>query len=210
MKTHLLVVLLAGGVVGLGTGCGDGSDGGDSVNAACSADHTCGGDIVGTWRIISSCVEVSGTAPMDGCTEPLTVRGDGLQMTGSATFNADLTYSSTATVSGKVVTQIPAVCMTREGVTLTCTQLTQAMAAQGETMTCAAAGGGCACTQTVAEETTTETGTYQTQGSLLTMTQADEVSESDYCVQGTQLNVALRATPSPNGTRSASFIAQRQ
>ena len=123
-------------VVGLFVGLavpGCGSSGGTCGNTA-----ACGGAIAGTWTITSSCVSESASMVDSQCPSA-TASSSALTITGSITYNADGTYSSTSTVSGSIEVTLPPSCLTMNGVTLTCdqlNQLSQANPTAGVTLNC--------------------------------------------------------------------------
>jgi hypothetical protein len=151
---------------------------------------SCGGNIVGDWQIVSSCVKSSGTVNLSGCTSPATVSAS-LTVTGTASFRSDLTYTTTDQISGSETIGYPAACLTVQGVTITCDQLSQSFSAGGTTSgACTAApGGACNCNVTLAAQASGETGTYSTSGGTLTTTPTGSTSgTSGYCVQGNRLD----------------------
>src|SRR5258708_28850460 len=94
---NLLVGFLSVWAVTVVAGCG--GSGGTCGNTA-----ACGGDVMGTWKITSSCISVD-TSSMTlntGCAGE-TATGSGFKITGTITFNADMTYSSSSTLTGNVV-----------------------------------------------------------------------------------------------------------
>ena len=120
----------------------------------------------------------------------------GLNVSGTGSFNADVTYSITETVSASVSETIPPSCLTMSGVTLTCAQLDQALqhaphAEPGNVPVGALLG------QQLLHlhlrprpQTTTETGTYTTSGTTITTTDSTGTSSSSpYCVQGNELHM---------------------
>jgi hypothetical protein len=126
-----------------------------------------------------------------------TVRSSGLTITGSITYNADGTYSSTSTVGGSIYVTLPPSCLTSNGVTLTCDQLNQAAQSNptpGLTLHCTGSSS-CGCTETLANQTSSETGTYTTTAAgLLTDTPTGgTVGQSDYCVKGTTMTQSPHA-----------------
>ena len=94
-------------------------------------------------------------------------------ITGGITYNADMTYTSNSTISGSVAVTLPAACLTSNGVTVTCTQVTQELAAVPAytSANCVGSGSGCNCTLVMAAQTSTKSGTYTaTSAGLLTET----------------------------------------
>jgi hypothetical protein len=190
MKNFLSVGVF--GLVALAAfaGCGGGSDG-----ASCGNTAACGGDVVGTWKITSSCVKADMTDFTADC-PTATVSSSGLQITGTITYNADKTYTSMATISGKVAVTLPASCLSMGGVTVTCAQLQQLLNTDPSTPTTCTGSSSCTCTVTQMNQTSTENGTYTTTAAgLLTQTAAGNTTpdESDYCVKGTSMTQSPHA-----------------
>lgn len=126
-----------------------------------------------------------------------TAGSSSLTITGSVTYNADGTYSSTSTVGGSVYVTLPTSCLMSNGITLTCDQLNQAAQANptpGLTLHCTGSSS-CACTETIANQTSSETGTYTTTAAgLLTDTPTGgTVGQTDYCVKGTTMTQSPHA-----------------
>lgn len=177
--------------------CG-GSSSGDSDT--CRNISACGGDVVGSWRITSSCITVDTSTMMPNADCPgQTTRASDIGVSGNFTFNADGTYDSTATVNGNVIVGMPATCLTRNGITFTCAQLEQgldaSLPATFSSASCVApVGGGCSCTLVMAPTTSTTSGTYTVADGVITqMPLGAAPSSSDYCVKGTTLTVSPHA-----------------
>ena len=171
------------------SGCG--SSGGTCSNAA-----ACGGSIVGSWTITSSCLTTSASM-LDSQCPTATASSSSLTITGSVKYNADGTYTSTSTIGGSVNVNLPVSCLMSNGITLTCDQLNQAFQSNptpGLTLHCTGSSG-CACTETIAGQTSSETGTYSTTtAGLLTDTPTGGTAgQSDYCVKGTTMTVSPHA-----------------
>jgi hypothetical protein len=167
-------------------GCGSSSSGGTT----CGNSTPCGGNIVGKWTVSSSCVSVTASA-FDSTCPTATVTSSKLQVSGTFTYNADMTYTSSGTVSGSVVATIPASCLVIQGVTVTCAQINQVFQADpmpGVTLNCTGSSS-CTCTETFTGTASAETGTFTTTAAgLLTTTSSDDtVTESDYCLKGATL-----------------------
>lgn len=167
----------------------------------CGSAAGCGGDIVGTWKITSSCITVD-TAGMDVSMDcpGETVSPSGFSVTGTATYSANGTYSASTTITGSVVLGIPASCLSQGGLTLTCAQVNELV--QGEiggaspfqSATCTGSGS-CTCVLTMKPQSSTTTGTYSTSGSILTEMSADDPTPSmnNYCATGTTLTLSPTA-----------------
>jgi hypothetical protein len=201
----VMVVLPAALALSL-SACGDGI-------GSCGKVQPCGGDVVGTYTIATACY---GNATMDmpvieGCPQA-TASVTSLGVSGSASFNADRTYAVSETIMGSASQTIPASCLTMDGLTLTCMQLDQLfqqLAAENpeiQSIRCSGSSS-CTCTFTLAPMTITESGTYTTSGTTLTLTDtAGGVSSSSYCVQGDELHLLSVDMTMPMGTIQADTV----
>ena len=194
-----------------GASCG-GSDGGGGT---CAMANACGGDIVGNWKVTSSCVKVSGNIGDPDC--PTATADATFQATGTASYTAALTYSLALTLTGTETVHLPATCLIQGGVTFTCDQLNQIFAANPPDPTitsihCASAGGGgCSCTAQLQPMDDNESGTYTTAAGILTTTQSGNPPDSGgYCVKGTELDLTLPPGMDPGVMGSGSLTLTRQ
>lgn len=166
------------------SGCG----GGAGLTAimsgdACQNTPACGGAIVGSWSIASTCLGVDVSSFTADCPAS-TAYANGYQITGTITYDADMTFTLMSTMSGSVVARYPAACLTPpDGVAVTCDQLGPALLATGKyaSVDCLPDGTACDCTVGTTPQTFTGTGTYSTTDGVLLAGTADE---SDYCVKG--------------------------
>jgi hypothetical protein len=194
-KRILFGVLLVGGL--FSQSCGGNSEGG---GASCGKVQPCGGNPVGSWKIVASCLDTSALSDAlvaglssSGCTG-VTVQSSHAKQTGSATFNADMTYSSSLTTSFDATLLVPSSCITQGGFTLTCDQLNQALkqAMNDEIgdVTCTKASGGCSCKMVAPPNTVDENGTYTVSGTRIAKT-SDAVTDSggEFCVQDDELHM---------------------
>ena len=211
-KLGVVALVLTGALVS-GLSCGGGGGG----SGTCAMAGTCGGNVVGNWKITSSCIKASGSLGDSTC-PGATVDGS-LSVTGTAAFTADASYSLAFVLSGSETIFFPASCLTSNGVTVTCDQLNQvfmAMPLDPTTITsihCASAGGGaCNCTANLASSSTNESGTYTTSGGTLTTTStAGDVSTDGYCVQGNHLDLTPPANMAdPTLTMSGDITLTKQ
>ncbi len=146
--------------------------GGDSV-AECGELSPCGGDVVGTWSFVDSCIT---SVPDQGC--GVTLTADNSQTTGTITINADGTYSQNSATTGSVVSNVPAGCL-NAGVT-SCAMINAA------DITCSGdVAVACECTIDVAGTDNTP-GTYSLAGNAITV---DTDPPAQYCVSGNSLSV---------------------
>jgi hypothetical protein len=204
---------------GAATGSGGAATGGSSNN--CSNVTPCGGNVVGTWSVTSSCLTVTGQVDMSslgiGCTSA-SVTGS-LQVTGTWTANSDGTYSDNTTTSGDEQLTLPAACLTVSGTTTTCDALSRsALPSLGYASgTCTdAAGGGCNCSAHVQQTggigvlnlMATTNADYTTSGNTLTTSQSGRYNTPySYCVSGSSLTM----TPQPTSpTTTGTIVLQKQ
>lgn len=196
----------SGGAVGTG-GIASGGSGG--AGGACSPGMPCGGDLVGTWAVTSSCLKVAG--PLDLNVLGLNCQGAGiagdLQVTGSWTAGPDGRYVDDTTTFGSEQIVLPASCLQVSGATISCPMVATVLGAIGYTgVSCtSAAGGGCTCSATVKQAGgmgvlglgSRTAGTYKTAGNLVTL---DQQSTYGYCVSGATMTLTPRGTnPSTTG-----------
>jgi hypothetical protein len=183
-----VVLSAAFGLTMLSCGGGGGS---------CGKVQPCGGNVVGTYNIGTACFDNAALTMEAGVDCPgASVSVSGLNVSGSGSFNADMTYSVTETISASLSETLPASCLTMNGVTFTCAQLDlaiqQLLLDQPGTYQSAHCSGSssCTCSFVLAPQTTSETGTYTTAGTTITTTDSlGSVSSSPYCVQGNELHM---------------------
>jgi hypothetical protein len=194
-----------GGTGGTGGATGTGGSGATDGGLSCAAVAPCGGDVVGTWKVSSDCLgkteDLSSTCP--GATAEIT-----FSLSGTQTFNADLTYTATLSGGGTTTYHYPGACLT--GGT-NCTQWAQLLNSVGmySEVTCATDGAGvCNCVAVSPTMTDNESGTYSVSGGTLSTAPAGSANGAPYCVQG---NV-LREMPTlgDGGQISGSLVFTRQ
>jgi hypothetical protein len=179
---------------------------GDKAAGSCGKVAPCGGDVVGSWTISGACANAMSLAMqvVPNC-PTATATASSIHATGSATFNMDLTYTLSETLTVSASGTVPAECLVYAGLTLTCAQfdeLIQAYIASDPSMVQSAhcAGGmTCSCSFVLAPQTRTETGTYYTSGTALTTLTNTTGSVTDYCVQKNELHMVSVNTTMPMG-----------
>jgi Alpha-L-arabinofuranosidase B, catalytic len=185
----------SGSVGSTGTGGTSGS-GGAAAAASCSNVSPCGGNVVGSWSVTSSCLKLSGNLDISalglGCAAA-TITGS-LNVTGTWSANANGTYSDDTATSGDAQLAVPAACLMISGTTTTCDGLSGPLAAAGfASVTCTpVAAGGCTCAATIQESggigwLTSDpqtSGNYVVANNVLT---ADGATKYSYCVAGSQM-----------------------
>jgi hypothetical protein len=213
-----------GGTSTGGTSAGGGSGGSageTGAKASCTNVAACGGDVVGTWTVSSSCLPVSGKVDVSGfglgCLEA-PVEGM-LQVTGTWTAKADGTFSDETTTSGEQVFAVPPSCLNVSGVTTTCDRVGGPFQALGfSSVVCVpdAATGGCTCTATadqmggmalISLERPTE-GNYTAASNVITTSGMLDMTY-DYCVAGSTMTTSV-TTVGKAGTVSGTIVLQKQ
>jgi hypothetical protein len=181
-KTGLVTVGLAIALAG----CGGDDD--KKSGSACNAFAPCGGNLVGTWEVKDTCVQGKGTIEM--C-PTATTSFEGIHASGTMTFNADMTGSSSIVITGGLKLNVPASCTggqscsTVEG--LLKAELVNDADAPFSGVACTGTDT-CACTFTFKGTPMTAGGAYSTAGSVLTQ----GTDQSDYCVAGNELRLKSR------------------
>ena len=163
MRGSRLGLLAAMGlVIAGGAGCGAG-DSGD----ACAKVQPCGGDLVGTWQLSSACAS---QPPLPGklCAAATVVYAS-FSIAGTETFEADLSYSLSATTSGTIQVSVPTSCLVVGDATMTCAQITPQVSAEVN-VRCVDSAAGCDCTFVLLQTDLRATGTYTTSGTSLNET----------------------------------------
>jgi hypothetical protein len=202
---------MGGGSSGTQTAGTGGSSGGGQ--ASCDDVMACGGSVVGTWTVSSSCLKLSGkldiaAAGLDprSCTNP-TISGS-LQVTGTWTANADGTYTDGTTTTGDAKVELPAGCLQISGTTTNCEGVNSPLSGVGfDSVNCqSAASGGCTCTVKIQHvggvgllvPDPQKNGNYTTSGNTLT---ADGMAPYSYCASANKLTVSPQSTnPGTTGT----------
>jgi hypothetical protein len=190
--------------------CGSGS-------GSCGKVQPCGGDVVGSYSISAACYDNAALNLQIADCPGATVKISSINVSGSASFTADLTYSVSETVTASASETIPASCLTTNGITLTCAQLDQAVqqllidqSGMFQSIHCAGSGS-CTCNFTLAPQVTSESGTYTTSGTTITTTDsAGGISSSEYCVQGNELHLVQVDMTMPMGTIQADLVLTKQ
>ena len=208
------------GSAGVGAGGAKAMGGsGNSAGTSCSTVTPCGGDLVGTWRVTSSCLTVSGELDLSiigiDCTRGQITSG-ALQVSGTFTANSDTTFSDNTTTTGNVDFTLVEQCRHWSGTLVVCDALGRSAFPsigfqQYPATSCqdAASGGGCTCHGGVAQSggmgvvsvTPLTSGNYTTSGSALTITDGFYNTSYSYCVSGNTLTLTPQTTlPITTGT----------
>jgi non-reducing end alpha-L-arabinofuranosidase len=203
------------GATGGNNGSGGAGGNGGGAAGVCSNVAPCGGSVIGSWTVASSCLTVSGELDPTGffgagC--PLLPVTGSLQVSGTWTANANGTYSDETTTSGTEQIMLAPGCLEYSGTALTCDQVGGLMQAMGySAVTCTSvAGGGCSCAATVEQHGGLGwvSAASQTAGNFATATGTitlDAANPYGYCVAGSKMTWTPK-TPHP--TTSGSVVLQ--
>ena len=208
----LVVVVFSGALASLAPACG-GSSG------SCGKVQPCGGDVVGDYNITAACINNAAISMGDigidcpGATTSVT----GLSISGTASLNADMTYTRTQTISATVQMTLPPSCLTMNGITLTCAQLDQGLqtsiadpTSPFQSARCSGSSS-CSCSFVLRPETQSDSGTYSTAGTTLTWTSSTGSADADqYCVQGNELHLPEVDMTMAMGTIQADTILTKR
>ena len=192
----------SGGKTGSGGSSASGGSGGTSTAPNCPNGTSCGGSLVGTWNVISSCLALSGDMDGNGlylgCAK-IPVTGS-LNVTGTWTANSDGTYADNTTTTGSMTFPLSPSCLTVSSAPVECAKVSGVFTAYGwATANCSTdASGQCNCSVTANQKggigviypNASNQGTYSTSGGTLNVDQ--EVNYS-YCVSSNSLTL----TPTP-------------
>lgn len=181
------------GIGGL-SGVGGLPAGGTPAN--CTNVTACGGDVVGTWAVESSCMTLSGDMDVSlaslGCpTVPVT---GSLKTTGTFIAKADGTFVDNTVTTGSATFPLAPGCLSISSVQGTCDRIGSIFQSLGwTTSSCVDTNGQCNCTVTANQQgglgtisgLATTKGKYKTSGTVLTT----EDLTFPYCVSGDKLTV---------------------
>jgi hypothetical protein len=172
---------------------------------SCGGVQPCGGDVVGNWTISGECVNTA-SANMQIMAEcpGASISTSGIRVTGNVTFNADMTYAVTETISASVRETIPLSCLQSGTTRVTCAQLDQELQMEFAQDPSASISGhcvgssACTCTFTIPSQTVSQSGTYSTSGTAIIMTGSS--SNVQYCVQGNEMHMMTLNATMPMGS----------
>ncbi|MEM6989871.1 MAG: hypothetical protein AAF721_05225 [Myxococcota bacterium] len=142
----------------------------------------CGGDIVGEWTVDNTCGQEDIPSPFDCDTQDFSV--EVTEQSGTIEFEDDGTYTQqTMTTTLISVSLDPMECFD-----FNCAAWEAALQGQDAGWTCEFDDPDCDCTLMTMGMTDVE-GTYETNGSVVTVTVEDAVQDFDYCVEGDRLDL---------------------
>ena len=199
------MVGLAG--VTLALGCGGGPP-------HCGQVEPCGGEVAGTWKMLGSCFNTAGLSAdiADSC-PGASISISRFSIAGTLTFNADSSYSSTATETIKATEVVPLACF--GGLVATCADLLTT-SSPGVSISCVGTTV-CTCGISGTQIFPSPSGTYTTGGSSLYTIDAvtGDSSGSDYCVQAdlmhmVEVSSTMNMGPMGQATILSDLVAQKQ
>ena len=209
-----------GGTLGNGGAPGQGGNssvGGDTQpgdSSNCPNVTPCGGSVVGTWDVSSSCLKISGDydVPLGsmGCTS-LPATGS-LRTTGTWIASSDGTYTDNTLTTGTITLSLSAKCLTVSSVPVECDRMSDLIPALGwASATCATTNGQCNCTATANQHgglglvaPSVETSGYYTSANNTLTT--DDTLKYSYCVSGS--GSTLNVTPQL-GSLAGTIVLQK-
>ena len=165
----------------------------------------CGGSVVGTWTVASSCLALSGDMDVVfaslGCmTVPVT---GSLHVTGTWIANSNGTYTDNTVTTGMISFPLAPACLSVSSTPVTCTKAASAFSALGwASATCSDASGTCTCTAManqmggigVISPYAMPNGNYTTSGTGLN---ADSLVDYSSCTSGSMLTLTPKPTILP-------------
>jgi hypothetical protein len=184
---------------------------------SCPSGSPCGGDVVGTWNVQSSCLALSGQLDMTAygleCTTA-TVQGGSLTVTGTFTANSDGTFADATTTKGNIQFALPSECLHLSGTTTDCGRLADVISVQmNYTVACNtdSSTGGCSCSGTQTAGQTGGLGVLSsnpltaddlaTSGSTFTISQGGRYATPyAYCASTNQLTITPQPAKGPTYT----------
>lgn len=166
------------------SGAGNGAAAGSG--STCPAFTPCGGSLVGDWTVEHVCLSISTTKALTQACSGASFTVSPLTATGTVSFKADNTMTSSALISFQESLHYPAICFTEAQCMLVATQLSAATGVS-EAQCGYDAVTGCSCTLT-SSQATMGSGTYAVQGTNVTMTNAatGRTEVDSFCVSGNQ------------------------
>jgi non-reducing end alpha-L-arabinofuranosidase len=203
----------SGGAPGTGGKTGAGGAAGSGGGGSCTNVSPCGGEVLGTWTVSSSCISVSGELDLTslgiGC-RSASATGS-FKVEGTWTAGADGKYTDKTTTKGTEVLELAKSCLEISGTFTTCDGIGQVLVSFGYSdVNCvnAASGGGCTCTNTVNQagmpallnSDPTTSGRYSTSGNEVSLGN-DGATKYSYCVSGNKMTwTPLSTSPTIAGT----------
>jgi hypothetical protein len=179
----------------------DAADGGEAGPASmCPSAPGCGGNLVGIWKVTSTCVDVDLSSYTQDC-DSSTAHAMDYKITGTVTYYVDQTYSIVGALTGSVVLDLPTKCLTTDaGAQVSCARLEPALLASGkyQSVSCLIRnGGGCVCTFDINPQPVSGNGNFTaTPAGVITDTDSSGMLDADYCIAN---DGTMTLSPPPGG-----------
>jgi hypothetical protein len=209
---------LALGLVAVSLGVA-GCSGGSSEGQSCGTTEPCGGDVVGSWSIVDSCLSASGmfsTQKQTFFTQFCVGAGTGAVSddTGTASWVGAWSFDASMGYAVSILQTVHESFTCSDGETCTALDTKIKTLQQGtptiQAAACQMSGSACKCTVDWATFTD-EAGTYQAAGTAISLapTNGAPTSQIGYCVKGN----SMHWIPTPDATSGPPFpdlVAERQ
>lgn len=187
-------------------------------NSSCGRVLPCGGDLVGTWKLETACLDevLAGQFVTSILNESLsctggTARGIRTEASGSISFTSDATYNSDMYVSVSLSVALPSSCSDSQNGILTCEQLNEWFATLTkkpfDTFACTSADSGCNCAVGLSSDFPTM-GTYSSSGTTVTLG-TERASLFEYCVRDNELHLMTLSTGSGSTIIKSDIVASK-
>lgn len=192
------------------------------VNASCDNVLPCGGDVLGSWTVIDSCLNVGGDVVLAdfglGCSAAPTTGS--LEVTGSWSASAEGVVSDDTTTSGDATIDVPVECSESAALAIRCPALAAPIGlvlgyaslacVDSESAWCACSGsfeqtGGMG----LISATPIRSGTYTTADGVLTVSDGTNRAEYFYCSSEDTLVLSVRSVLD-TGAVTGTIVLQRQ
>jgi hypothetical protein len=193
--------LAFGCVVVAVAGCGGNGNQGFGVGGPtmCGQVSPCGGDPTGTWNLTTGCVTGVGIKDAESGTSGAcpgeSVGITAVSVSGTVTFNSDMTYTFTALTSqGTYSLSVPSSCLNGAS----CSTVAGSLEESGvfESASCSGSSG-CSCTALQTPIVDSESGTYTISGdTLTTVPGTGSTTTLPFCVMGSTLHLLDTSTTS--------------
>lgn len=203
------------------TGVENGGTGG-GVSASCEEVTPCGGDVVGTWTVIDSCLRAGGSVDLSGlglnCSAAPT-KGS-LAVTGTWSANSEGIVSDNTHTFGDATFEIPEECSHTATLPILCPRFNDVLAPilGYASLACVdSAVEWCACSATVKQtggmglisSSPITNGTYTTADGVLTVSDGTNSAEYSYCSSDATLTLSLKS-PGRTGTVTGTILLQKR
>src|ERR1051325_1342147 len=169
-------------------GSSGGAGGGVGGPLGCAQVAPCGGAVLGGWNLTTACINTSAlNATIKAVCPGASASASAPMISGTVTYNADLTYAASNVTEAIVLTEIVPLSCTGE---TDCATFGQSVTS-GSTMVTCSGSGTCTCTFSGSMSPMSESGTYSMAGTVLSMTPdtTGVPSDNPYCIKASHLHI---------------------